>query len=79
MTPQQDSLGTQLPGGGGLEYLARSPASCRGRLKGNRVPGGITGPPFSWGLKIWGPGPLGLGSLEFETVKYGHESRESRT
>jgi hypothetical protein len=31
----------------GLEYLHRSPASCRRRQKGNQVPGGITGPPCS--------------------------------
>jgi hypothetical protein len=55
--------------GGGFEYLHRSPASRRSWRKGNPVPGGITGPPCSWG--IWGPGPPGWGggSLESETVK----------
>jgi hypothetical protein len=38
-------LRTDLPGGGGLEYLHHSPASCRGRREGNPVPGGITGLP----------------------------------
>jgi hypothetical protein len=31
------------PCGGGLEYLHRNPASCKGRQRGNPVPGGITG------------------------------------
>jgi hypothetical protein len=35
---------------GGIEYLHRSPASCRRRRKGNSVPGDITGPPCSWGI-----------------------------
>jgi hypothetical protein len=38
------------PSGGGLEYLHRSPASRKTRRKGNPVPGGITGPPCSWGI-----------------------------
>jgi hypothetical protein len=38
------------PCGGGLEYLHRSPASRKRRQKGNPVPGGITGPPCSWGI-----------------------------
>jgi hypothetical protein len=36
---------------GGFEYLHRSPASRGRRRKGNPVPGGVTGPPFSWGYK----------------------------
>jgi hypothetical protein len=40
-----------LPCGGGVEYLHRRPASRRRRLKGNPVPGCITGPPCSWGIK----------------------------
>jgi hypothetical protein len=35
--------------GGGFEYFHRSPASRKRRRKGNPVPGGITGPPCSWG------------------------------
>jgi hypothetical protein len=35
--------------GGGVEYLHCNPASRRRRRKGNPVPGGITGPPCSWG------------------------------
>jgi hypothetical protein len=37
------------PCGGRLKYLYRSPASRKGRRKGNLMPGGITGPPCSWG------------------------------
>jgi hypothetical protein len=35
---------------GRLKYLHRSPASRKRRRKGNPVPGGITGPPCSWGI-----------------------------
>jgi hypothetical protein len=35
--------------GGRVEYLHRSLASGRRRRKGNPMPGGITGPPCSWG------------------------------
>jgi hypothetical protein len=38
------------------------------------VPGGITGQPCAWRIYIRRPGPPGGGSLESETVKYGHES-----
>jgi hypothetical protein len=38
------------PCGGGLEYLHCSSASRKRRPKGNPVPGGITGPPCSWGI-----------------------------
>jgi hypothetical protein len=38
------------PCGGGIEYLTRSPESRERRRKGNPVPGGITGPPCSWGI-----------------------------
>jgi hypothetical protein len=34
--------------GGGLEYLHHILASRKRRLKGNTVPGGVTGPPCSW-------------------------------
>jgi hypothetical protein len=37
-------------GGGGFEYLHRSPASRRKRRQGDTVPGGITGPPCPWGI-----------------------------
>jgi hypothetical protein len=67
------------PCGGVAEYLHRSPASLRRRRKGNPVPGGITGPPCSWGMYVWGPGPPGWRSLESQTVKCGHESRGTRT
>jgi hypothetical protein len=48
-----------------------------GDEKGSQCPGGITGPPCSLGIQI--RGPHGCGSLESETVKYGHESRGIRT
>jgi hypothetical protein len=64
---------------GGFKYLHRSPASRRRRRKGNPVPGGITGPLCSWERYILGHGPPGWGSLESETVKYGHESPGTRT
>jgi hypothetical protein len=71
---------TQLiPCGGGLENFHRSPPSRRRRRKGNPVPGVRTGPPCSWGIQIWGPGPPGWESLESETVKCGQESRGTRT
>jgi hypothetical protein len=44
---------------GGLESLHRIPASSKRRQKGNPVRGGITRPPCSWGLQIWGSGPPG--------------------
>jgi hypothetical protein len=68
-----------LPCGGGVEYLHRSPASRRRRRKGNPVPGDINGPPCSWGIYVREPVPPGWGSLEFETVKCGHQFRGSRT
>jgi hypothetical protein len=33
-----------------LNHLHRSPAIRKRRRKGNPVPGGITGPPYSWGI-----------------------------
>lgn len=60
--------------GGRFEYLHRSPASRRRQQKWNPVPGDIIGPPYSWGIKIQGPGPPGWGSLESQTVKYGRKS-----
>jgi hypothetical protein len=71
--------GHNISCGGRFEYLHRSPASRRRRRKGNPVPGGKTGPPCCCGIKIRGPGFVGWGSLEFETVKYGHGSRGTRT
>jgi hypothetical protein len=47
--------------------------------KGDPVPGVITGSPCPWGLKIPRPGLRGWVSLESETLKYGHESRGTRT
>jgi hypothetical protein len=41
------------PCGGGLEYLHRSPASCKRRQKGNPLPGSITGLLCSWGSLRW--------------------------
>jgi hypothetical protein len=38
------------PRGGVFEYLHRSAANRRRRRKRNPVPGGITGPPCSWGI-----------------------------
>jgi hypothetical protein len=57
----------------------RSPDSLRRGRKGNPVPGGITGPPCSWGIYIREPDPPGWGNLESETLKFGHESRGIRT
>jgi hypothetical protein len=54
------------PCGGGVEYLHCSPASRR-RRKRTKC------------LKVQGPGPPGWGCLESGTVKYGRESRGSRT
>jgi hypothetical protein len=39
-----------IPCAEGVEYLHRIPASSRRWRKGNPVPGGITGPPCSWGI-----------------------------
>jgi hypothetical protein len=47
--------------GGGLAYLHYSLARRRRRRNGSPVPGGITGPPCQWGIKIQGPGPQGWG------------------
>jgi hypothetical protein len=62
--------------GGGVEYLHCCPASRRRRRKGNPVPEVIMGHPVPGGYKyedlVWE-------SLESETVKYGHESRRTRT
>jgi hypothetical protein len=60
------------PCGGGLEYLHRCPASRKRQQKGNPVPGGITGPPCSWGYK-YGNLALQVGGVSNETVKYGRE------
>jgi hypothetical protein len=38
------------PCGGMLEFLHRSPVSRKRRRKGSPGPGGITGPPCSWGI-----------------------------
>jgi hypothetical protein len=43
------------------------------------VLGGVTGPLFTWGIKLRGPGPPDLENLESETVKCGHESRGTPT
>jgi hypothetical protein len=45
----------------GLEYVHRSPASRKRRRKRNPVPGGITGPPCSWGDIKTGTWPSRLG------------------
>jgi hypothetical protein len=73
----QDQLAVAFrsPCGSGFEHLHRSPASRTRRRKGNPVIGCITGSPCSWRDINTGPAPPGWGSLESETVKYGHESR----
>jgi hypothetical protein len=38
------------PRGGRFEYFHRIPASSRSQRKGKPMPGGITGPPCSWGI-----------------------------
>jgi hypothetical protein len=48
----------------GLEYLHRCPASRKRRHKGNQVPGGITGPPCSWGDINTGTWPSRLGESQ---------------
>jgi hypothetical protein len=53
--------------GGGLEYLQRSPEGRKRRRKENPMPKGITGPPCSWEIWIWRPGPLGCGSLIWDS------------
>jgi hypothetical protein len=65
--PWQKSEPETTPCGGGLEYLHRCPASRKRRQKGNPVPGGIPGPPCSWGIWIRGPGPPGWGSLSWDS------------
>jgi hypothetical protein len=62
-----------------MEYVHRSSANRRRRRNVNPVAGNKTGPPCSWGIQIRGPGLPGWGSLESETVKYGHISRGIRT
>jgi hypothetical protein len=62
-----------------LTELHRSPASRRRRRKWNPVPGAITGTPGSLGDINKGTWPSRLGRHEFETVKYGHEYRGTRT
>jgi hypothetical protein len=42
---------------------------CEGVQLGHPLHGGKAEPPCSCGIKIWGPGPTGWGSLESETVK----------
>jgi hypothetical protein len=68
-----------LPCGGGIEYLHRSPTNRKRRRKGNLVPGGISGPPCSWGYKH---GDLALkveGVSRIGTIIYGLESRGTQT
>jgi hypothetical protein len=48
------------------DYLHLSTASSKRRRNGNPVPGGITGPTCSLGIKIRGPGPPGWESLTWE-------------
>jgi hypothetical protein len=43
--------------------------------KGNPVPGGVTGPLYSWEKYIREPSPPSWGSLKIENIKYGHEPR----
>jgi hypothetical protein len=73
-------LNTRIPCGDGVEYLHRSRASRRRLWKRNPVPRGITGPPYSKGGYKYGDLALQVwGSLEFETVKCGHESHGTWT
>jgi hypothetical protein len=73
------SSGVDISCGDVFEYLHRSPENHRSQRKWNPVPGAITWPSSFWGIQIRGPGLRGWGSLESETVKYGHESRGTRT
>jgi hypothetical protein len=50
-----------VPCGGGLKYLHRNPA--KRRRKENPVPGGVNGPPCSWGYKN-GTWPSRLGESQ---------------
>jgi hypothetical protein len=43
-------ISVSIPRGGGFEYFHRSLASRKRRRKEKPVPGGITGPPYSWGI-----------------------------
>jgi hypothetical protein len=47
--------------------------------EGNSVPAGKPGLPYSWGIKIRGPGLEGLGALEPKMVKYDQESHGTHT
>jgi hypothetical protein len=60
------------PCGGGLECLQRNSAIRKRQQKGNPVPGGITGPPYSWGYK-YGNLALRVEEVSDETVIYGCE------
>jgi hypothetical protein len=48
-------------------------------LSQNLVPRSKTGRPCSWRIWIRGPGPPGSWSLKSDIVKFGHESRWTRT
>jgi hypothetical protein len=45
----------------------------------NPLPGSRIGLSCSWGIQMRGPDPRGSESLEYVTVKYGHDSRLTRT
>jgi hypothetical protein len=51
-----------------LKYLHRSPESRKRQQKGNPVPGGINGPPCSWGIWMRGPRLPGWGSLRWDST-----------
>jgi hypothetical protein len=68
------SLGQSLCGGG-FEYLHRDPTSRRRRQKGNSV---LEATLFLGDINT-GPDFPGWGSLEPDSIKYGHESRGTRT
>jgi hypothetical protein len=66
-----------FPCGDGLEYPHCSPASRKRRRKENPVPRGITGPPCSWGMWIWEPGPPGWGRLKWDSKVWLRVLRDS--
>jgi hypothetical protein len=76
---QEESIPVMAPGiGTGLQYLHCSSVSRKRRRKGNPVPGGITGPPCSWGHK-YGSMVVQVGGVSEETEIYGNASCKTLT
>jgi hypothetical protein len=71
-------LKISIPCGGGFQYLHHSSTSRKRRPKGTQCWGCNWATKFVWDINM-GMWPSRLGSLESETVKYGHESRGTLT